>query len=266
MNNQRNYGLKIDEQNPEDYVFGVSPVPFEILQPDGDWTKFLPQKELQNLNGIEPYACVSFTILNCIEILIQQQYGEEVNYSDRFLAAVSGTKEGGNSAQIVCEFLRKVGVVKEDLWPFGIDIYTFEKFYEPLPPKLYELAKEFNEKWDFKHEYVPNNNEDIQKALLCSPLGISVVAWYEKGGKYYKPEGAHDNHFTTLIKARPNEYKRVFDSYDNFIKDYEWNTAHAVIKRFYVDKKPESIKNEPIKKNESWLRKIWGCWYKETIT
>ena len=85
MNNQRNYGLKIDKQKPEDYVFGSSPVPFEIINESGDWTEFLPKKEAQNLNGIEPYACVSFSVLNCIEMLIKKQYREEVNYSDRFL-------------------------------------------------------------------------------------------------------------------------------------------------------------------------------------
>jgi len=242
MNTQKNYGLKLDIQKPEDYVFGASPLPFEILQINGDWTNFLPKTEAQNLNGIEPYACVAFTILNCIEILIRDQYREETNWSDRFLAAVSGTKEGGNSPNVVCEFLRKVGVVREDLWAFGIDINSFEKFYEPVPPKLYELAREFSEKWDFKHELVPSKNKEIEKALMCSPLGISVSAGYERNGKYYKPNGMQDNHFTTLIKMKENEYKRVFDSYDSFIKDYEWDTSHAVIKRFYIKKKDTSIK------------------------
>src|SRR3990167_2500845 len=225
----------------------------EEINPSGDWSDYLPVRERQNLNGIETYACVTFTTLSCIEILIRQQYGLERNYSDRFLAMVSGTKEGGNTPNTVAEFLRKVGVVGEEVWPFSPDINTFENFYGPIPPKLYELAKEFNDEWDFKHENVPSDNEAIAKALKCSPLGLSVAAWSQRDGMYFQPQGMPDNHFTTLITVRPNGYKRVFDSYadgegDPFLKDYEWNTTHMAIKRFYIKKKaranPETVWNK----------------------
>lgn len=252
--NIRKYGLQINEIKKEDYVFGsvFSPVPFEELVPDGDWTPWLPTREEQNLNGIETYACVSFTILTAIEILIKRKYGEERNYSDRFLATVSGTKEGGNSPQNVCEFLRKIGVVSEELLPFSSDIDTFDKFYAPISPKLHELAREFNEEWDFKHEYVPSTEEAMLKAIKCSPLGLSVAAWHERGSKYYKPENKKDNHFTTGIKLIKGECKRVLDSYadgegDPFLKDYEWETKHSVIKRFWIQKK---------NKKKSWLQNV----------
>lgn len=242
----KNFGLKIDEIKPENYVFGsvLSPVPFEELQPNGDWTAYLPQREEQNLNGVEPFACVAFTVLSCCEMLVKRQYGEDKNWSDRFLAAISGTQEGGNSPHIVCEFLRKAGVVPQELWPFDKSIDTFEKFYVPFPKELENLAKEFNNEWDFKHEYVPSTPEAIIKALKCSPLGLSVAAWSQRNGIYYKPNGAIDNHFTTLIKLEEGKYKRVFDSYadgegDPFLKDYEWDTLHSVIKRFWIKKKKE---------------------------
>src|SRR3990167_9136057 len=143
MMNQRNYGFHPDVQKDEDYLLGgSSPLPIEVLQANQDWTLFLPKKEFQNLNAIEPYACVSFTILNCVETLIKRKYGIETNWSDRFLAANSGTKEGGNSPNVVCEFLRKLGVVPQEFWPFHCSITSFEKFYEPIPENLKELAKE----------------------------------------------------------------------------------------------------------------------------
>src|SRR3990167_10083955 len=119
------YGLKLDVFKPDDYVFGASPVPYEEINPSGDWSDYLPTRERQNLHNIETYACVTFTTLNAIEILIRKQYGLERNYSDRFLAMVSGTKEGGNTPNTVAEFLRKVGVVGEEVWPFSPDINTF---------------------------------------------------------------------------------------------------------------------------------------------
>ena len=256
----RNYGLKLDTPKPEDYIFGGGMVPMETLQPDGDWSGFLPVKEYQNLNGIEPYACVTFTILNCIEILIRQQYGIEKNYSDRFLAAISGTKEGGNSPSTVCEFLRKIGVVPQEIWPFDESIKTFEKFYEPIPPKLYELAQEFNREWDFKHEFVPLNHDAISAALKCSPLLISVSAWFERDGKYYRPEGMTDNHATTMMYERQGEFMRVFDSYadrqdDPAIKDIEWGAIPMQVKRFFVKRK-NTI--DPAWSKLGFYGKIWN--------
>lgn len=240
----KKYGFKLDEIKPEDYIFGGGKIPTEILQSDSDWTSYLPEKEYQNLNNIEPYACVTFTVLNCVEILIKRQYGEDKNYSDRFLAAISGTKEGGNSPQIVCEFLRKIGVVPQDLWPFDSSINTFEKFYSPIPPKLYELAKEFNEEWDFRHEYVPTNKESISAAIQSSPLLVSVPAWNERNGKYYRPDGVPDNHATTMVYERLGDFRRIFDSYadgagDPAIKDIEWEMMPTVIKRFWIKKRKD---------------------------
>ena len=249
----RNYGLKFDEIKKEDYIFGGGQVPKEILQPDGDWSSFLPAKEFQNLNGVEPYACVTFTLLNCVETLIKRKYGLDRNYSDRFLAAISGTKEGGNSPQTVCEFLRKIGVVSQETWPFGPEITTFEAFYSPIPPKLQALASEFNAEWDFLHDYVPTGHKDITEALKCSPLLISVSAWYENNGIYYRPEGMQDNHATTMFYERNGEFRRVFDSYDNpHIKDVAWANIPMVVKRFWVQKKE--------KKSTIWdfLRSLFG--------
>jgi len=241
------YGFKPDERKPEDYIFGASSLSTEVIRPDGDWTAFLPEKEYQKLNGVESYACVIFTTLNCIEALIKAKYGLDRNYSDRFLAAVSGTKEGGNSPQTVAEFLRKVGVVTQEEWPYDKSIKTFEKFYEPLPPKLYELAQEFITEWDFKHEYVDSDIFSIQEALKCSPLGIAVSAWYRRGGKYYKPAGKRDNHYTTLFAIKEGEYLRVFDTYDSTIKDIEWGTKPSAIKRFYIEKRKNAPPHDPVK-------------------
>lgn len=236
----RNYGLKLNTQkDPRGYVLGGGNVPFEVLQPDGDWQNFLPQKEAQNLNGVEPYACVSYTILNCVEMLIKRKYGLDRNYSDRFLAFVSGTPERmGNDPHDVCEFLRKLGVVPEELWPF--DAKTFDEYYKPIPQELYDIAKEFTEEWEFLHEYVPETHAEISKALTSSPLLISVPAWFKnEDGLYYRPNYMMpDNHATTLVYERVGEFRRVFDTYDNpFLKDVAWHCVPMIIKRFYIAKK-----------------------------
>jgi len=232
----KSYGLIIDERKPADYVLGAfTKLPEEVLQENGDWTDYLPLEEKQNI-GLESMACVTFTILNCVEILIKRKYGEERNYSDRFLAAVSGTTKNGNSPQQVAEFLRKVGVVKEDVYPFNAS--GFDDFYKPLSPKLYELAKEFNEEWDFMHEFV--EGKDIDTAITYSPLLISVAAWFNDNGIYYRPKGMKDNHATTYVKSMP-DYRLVFDSYDSHLKKVHPGALPMVAKRFWIEKKKTKL-------------------------
>lgn len=232
------YGLKFDTPDPKHWVFGASPIPYEPLQEDGDWTNYLPVKEFQNLNGIEPYACVIFTMLNCIEILIKRKYGIERNYSDRFLATVVGTRGVGSSPQEAAEILREFGVPFESAWGME-NIDTEDKYFATIPQAIYDLAKEFKAEWDFKHDFVEPIPEKITQALQCSPLLISVSAWYSNpAGRYYRPPGMADNHATTMFYERVGEFRRVFDSYDlPFIKDVEWNALPTMLKRFWIEKK-----------------------------
>lgn len=239
----KNYGYKKSIVKPESHVFGSgNSAPFPIVNPNGDWSNHLVIKEFQNLNGIEPYACVIFTILNCVEILIKYQYGIERNYSDRFLAAIVDTRGGGCMPDTACEFLRKIGVPPQEVWPFNETINTSDKFFEKAPQKVMDIAKEFTEEWDFRHKFVNSNHEDISRALTCSPLLFSVYAWIDKNGIYYRPEGKRDIHATTMFYERPNVFRRMFDSYDlPAIKDYRWSDLPDEVKVFYVKKKEKKV-------------------------
>lgn len=251
MSTTRNYGLILDVPDPTHYVFGsTGNLPMDVLQPDVDWRPFLPVKEYQNLNNVEPFACVSFTVLNAIEILIRRKYDLERNFSDRFLAAVSGTKAGGNSPQKVCETLRHGGIAMQEAWPFDQRITTFEKFYEEVPEAVVELAKEFLSEFTFKHDFVEPTHDGISFALKCSPLLVSVAAWHRGAdGMYYRPPGATDNHATTLVYQQPNVYRQVFDSYadgegDPSLKDVRWKDLPTVVKRFWIEKNTAKVEKK----------------------
>jgi hypothetical protein len=245
----KDYGLKLDLPSPEHYVFGgLGGVAMEVIHPSRDWRPFLPMKEYQNLQGVEPYACVSFSTLNAVEILIRKKYGEERNYSDRFLASISGTKEGGNTPQVVSEALRHRGVVKQEAWPF--DSKTFEEFYRDIPEDVMSLAKDFTDEFEFKHDFVPPNHTAITSALECSPLLISVAAWFTNGeGRYYRPAGMTDNHATTLVYESPGEFMQVFDSYadgedDPSLKEVVWEAVPIMAKRFWIEKRKKQETSE----------------------
>jgi hypothetical protein len=245
------YGLIIDTIKPEDYILGgLTKLPKEVLQENKDWTPHLPAKELQ-AEKFETWACATFTVLNCIEILIKRKYNEKRNYSDRFLAVVSGTTKGGNSPHTVAEFLRKIGVVPEEIYPF--DAKNYEEFYKPIPPKLYELAREFNEEWDFRHEFV--KGEDIDEAIQYSPLLISVAAWFKKKGDYYyRPKGMKDNHAVTYVK-REKDCRLIFDSYDEILKKVRLEDLPMIAKRFWIEKKSKKKDGQTDRRSLSLKKK-----------
>ena len=246
MNNTlKNYGLIIKKPDPRDYILGAAPIPFPVINEIGDWTDSLPVKEFQNLNNIEPYACVPFTILNCVETLIKYKYGIETNWSDRFLAAISDTrKNNGSVPQDVCYLLHKMGVPPQKVWPFDETIDTLDKFFAPIPDEIHAIAEEFKV-WDFKYAHVPATDFGIEEGLKRSPCLFSAAAWFEQNGLYYRPTGMEDNHATTLFFQRKEEFRRVFDTYDSpHIKDYRYSDlplmamCFKVTKKTNVDKKP----------------------------
>lgn len=251
----KKYNLIIDEIQPENYQLGgFGSLPKDIICPDKDWTPFLPKKELQ-AELYETWACATFTVLNCVEILIKAKYGIKENFSDRFLAVASGTTQGGNSPHTVAEFLRKIGAPPENVYPFNAESY--DVFHQKIPQKIYDIALEFVEKYDFKHEFV--RGEDIDEALQYSPLLISVAAWFQKDGIYYRPEGIRDNHATTYVK-REQDNRLVFDSYDSMLKKVRLEDLPIIAKRFWIEKRVQNSKTKPFfyAKIKEWIKYWWN--------
>ena len=235
----RRYGFQHDTDDHRDYNFGEAFRSPEVLQPDGQWMKFLPEKEYQAHPSFEPSACVSFTTLNCLEILHKRKYDEEINFSDRFLAYISGTERTGNSPRTVASALRKQGTPEQAFWPFGGE--TFEEFYTKPSAIAFQNAKRFLKNYQVNYEVVPTEPKLIMQALQSSPLGVSVSAWYQNDeGLYFKPEAIMNNHFTTLIGYEEGKHWLVFDSYEANsapFKKIAWDTKFEVVRRYYIAKR-----------------------------
>src|SRR3990167_8789817 len=185
--NMKSYGLLPDVYNPEDYKFGSGQIPMEVLQENGDWTSYLPAKEYQNLNGIEPYACVTFTILNCIEILIRKQYGVETNWSDRFLSAISGTKEKqGNSPNVVAQSLRDKGVALQASPLLFTVTAWFErngKYYNPGMPNNHATTLIYAHPDDFYRvfdSYADGEGDPALKDVEWEAIPMTVKRFWIK--------------------------------------------------------------------------------------
>lgn len=234
----RKYGLVLDPIVAEkDYILGgFGSLGGSILQPDGQWTPWLPKGEDQYNFNFEPSACASFGTLNAVEILLRRIYTETDNFSDRFLAKNSNTTEQGNSPQTVAESLRKQGVCYELEWPITSDLTTWEKFYAVLPQSIKILATEFVAKFKFTHEYVGTTTAALKIGLQYSPLGVAVSAWQQgPDGLYISPFPV--NHWCVLIGYVDKEYWLVYDSYDengDFVKKLAWDYSFGMAKRYQV--------------------------------
>jgi hypothetical protein len=255
----KNYGYIPDEIKPEDYIFGGSNIPDEILQPAGQWGDFLSKDEFQSNQSLDTQNCTNYGTQNAIEAIMKRKFGGEYDYSERFLGVMSGTTEQGNSAHTVAETIRKTsGLIPEIMLPFDKWIRTWQQYYNPNPmtePYLSE-GKKWLSNHIFLHEWVftdnnPNKVELIKEALKRSPLGISVYAWVYGTDCYIKPKGAKDNHWVCLYGYEEEKYWFIFDQYDSTHKKLAWDYDFTCAKRYYIAKR---LSNEEIQEKLSLIQ------------
>lgn len=234
------YGFIPDVITPDQWTLGGGQFSGEPLQENGQWDDFLPTEEIQRLYGVETSACVTFTFLNCIEILMAREFGVMPNYSERYTAILGNTTRSGAQPHVVAEAIRKQGIIAQGLLPFDTTIFRWEDFHSPKPmtKKYLEIGAQWTERFIFEHEWVATRGnvprDTIKEALKYSPLLVSVDAWHEKDGLYVKDKGAPDNHATTLYGYEDGKYFKVFDSYDSTHKRLAWDFDFTYIKRSTV--------------------------------
>lgn len=236
------YGLQDIGIGKKDYILGSnSSLPKSVLVESGQWGNWLPKKEVQDF-PIETDSCVTFAILNAVEILLRYEFVNTEDLSDRFLAYITGTgSKHGNNPQIVAEALRTKGDVKESEWPYTAELKTWEDIYTTPPQKLYAEALSFVSEYGFGHEWVPSTPEDMKQALKYSPLTVAGWAWsMNDKGLYYSPPSKVPEHYFVIYGYVDGEYWEAFDSYNNSIKRLAWNFHFTMVKRFTLHTRVET--------------------------
>lgn len=240
-NTKKNYGFVKPVIAPEDYVFGAGQVAQDVLQPDGQWEAFAPDKEAQSIRGIETFNCTAFSTLNAIEILMRRKFDVSANNSDRFAGIMAGTKPPGNSPHTVAEAIRHFGSIPEAALPFDDRVMNVDDYYQPSPMEdMYlDIGKDWLKNFVFKHEWVTPTPEKLMEALKQSPIGVSVHAW-KKGpnGQFYRSEGDEDNHWALLIGYKKHGYWLIYDNYEDDGKPFkklDWDYTFGFAKRYWLD-------------------------------
>lgn len=178
-----NHGVLLGKR-PEDWVAGsIGSLPYEVRLPSGDWRPYLVTKEYQKAKE-DSMSCVSFSAITCIEMQEKFLTGKESNYSDRWIAKMSGTTKEGNYLYKVGDAIRNLGLVKETSYPAPAN-FTFAQYHAEIPEvKKQELlaeGQEWKEKWDVKTEFINNSigiwytaKEDLMKHLKQAPIQIVI--------------------------------------------------------------------------------------------
>lgn len=221
-----NHGVKLG-QRPEDYQAGAFTfISYEVRNPSGDWKPYLPTKEKQ-YGAEDSLSCVSFSATSSIEIQVKFLTGKEVNYSDRWIAKMSGTDREGNWLYKVGDAVRHFGLVPEEAYPAPLR-YTFDQYHAPIPEPLLSTLKakgqEWLKRWDVKTEFIPATKEMMLKHLKHAPLQIIV------------PGHAIVNF---LCEADVVHY---FDTYDPHLKTTKYGNVQSVYKYVLT---PKTMQEKP---------------------
>lgn len=202
----KNTGLNFIPPFLTDYVAGAeSGIVYKINLLTGNWTQYLPKTEQQAIT-IETMACATFSAMNTLETQFEllfstflaenQQWMKDngyfdetgkINFSDRFIAKLSGTTLQGNYLQKVWDTVRNCGLVPEKDWPFVGT--TFAEYYSDIPQVIQDKGLEFKKRFKVMYEWVLifGDGQDIkttiQYHLKQAPLQIAtpVCAGWETG-------------------------------------------------------------------------------------
>jgi len=235
----KKYGLIEVPRTAKDWIAGgVSGIEPKVLVPDGNWYGYLPSFEHQSDSKLDTMACVTFSALNCIEGLFNFyiQSGQIpktdfdwlkatgyldnnniINFSDRYIAKLSGTTPQGNSYTGVGDAIRKYGLVPENFWKFN-DAFDWNQYYSDILPSVISTGQEFLTRFKINYEFVQNNQ--LARVLQSAPIQAGIYAWtkLDENGAYTDRGIKMANHAVTLWSFDTQGRPMIFDSYDKAVK------------------------------------------------
>jgi len=247
------------------------------LNPGGQWDKWVPKAEKQR-RRLETQGCTIYHSLNAWETLANF-YGYKdfpPNCSERYNGVLANIGPDGQDPHTSCEAIRNFGVIPEATLPFSEDIYDWAQFYSPKPmdEDYVKLGQSVIRRYELGHEYVFNGGIGVtskahllMKALERGTVCVSVHAWKQKNGIYYKDEGDFDNHWTHVVGYKEGKYWLIRDSYEPFEKKVAWDTNFQSAKLYFMKPNYDGILPSErntliylIKKLISALTKKLGSW------
>ena len=228
---EKNYGLILENPPIREWrVGGVSGIEKVVIKEDGDYSDHLPIFERQSYPSFDTMSCVSFSLLNVLEIIIKCKFGYIVNFSDRYTAKMSQTTKDGNTFYAVAESVRQFhGALSQTDYPN--DAKSWDEFFIEIPVTLIEKGKEIYKKFIFRREYFEPTAENIREYLKYSPIWTCGYAWPTPVNGVYPRSVLRPNHAFTIYKAYSDGTFGIFDHYNEpgtkrLASDYIFSTCY----------------------------------------
>lgn len=237
-----NFGFIPHTSRYTDYKFGgISGIADAPLVQDGQWDAWLPtfepQSEATPTGEFDAMACVSFSALNCLETLFNRKYSFDKNYSDRFLAKMSGTTPNGNDFSTVADTIQSAGDVPETEWPYPPDA-SWQTYYADIPENVKTDALALPAQWNIQYEYLPDHlPATLKDALRYGPLQVAIYAYGSEVNGIYQRVDAEANHGIELYGYEDGLCWKVFDHYLQATKRLAWDYRFDAALRYSLNEK-----------------------------
>ena len=245
MNELKQFGFVAPKEiKLEEWRFGSGNIKGEVLQPDGNWSAYLPKEEFQAID-YETAGCTVYGGLNQREILHKRLFGVEPNYAERFNYILGGVTLAGNDPHKTYESIRKDGVIIEELLPRP---KTYAEYNSPRPmsSNFIKEGKKSLEQYEYKHDWLftqfdgltkEQRRQKINTALKFCPVAASFTAWI-KEGDVYVDGGMLNTHWGVIFGDSDKGYL-TFDTYDQTIKIVSHDHNIQFAKTIFLAKKDE---------------------------
>ena len=237
MNHGFNLQLEREHQKGDEWVFGSTNLKcIAEYIPEDKRVEYLPLGEIQR--GIEDMMdCATRGPINILETkfnyLIRNKLlsfdleywlrengyfdGNNITFSDAFIAIKSGTNKQGNSMKATLEAIRKCGLIPKKMLPLEVWM-DWEHYHNPerITEEMENLGWEFLKRLTINYEKV--YEPDFSKLLIKDMLNVAGYAWSEPINGEYPKIDRDPNHVFVDVK-RPQHY--IFDNYpDSYDGDF----------------------------------------------
>ncbi len=229
------FGMIEEAPRQEDYFLGGIRQSLKvILSLERDYTPWLPVNEDQQ-RGFDSFSCVVFSGLNNLEIIYKKIFGVEVNWSDRFLAAMTPVVPNrGTTYAKFWDAVRKYGLVLEEDYPWGG--HSGREYVKKPPQEIIDKGQKVFESFEIQHEWVDTSGCDpnrLYDALLYGPLQVSVNASATYSGRRDK----RTDHSVSIYTAEKGKSFSILDHYTRKTYTVPWNFYFGSAKQASIIKK-----------------------------
>jgi len=239
-----NHGILPEEVDEEDHIMGATAhYNWKVLKPNSDWSEEANKmiNEVQKGRYFDTMGCTGYGLMNAMEMVAMNKWGETWNLSDRFINKMSGTSTRGNTMKRVLETVRNEGVVNEADWDWDRDKFSWNDYYASVPEDVKAKGKLWLKKYTFGYDGVWVTKATLLEALKYSPLYVGGYSWYKRG-MYYVSVG-NPNHVFTVINSKQ---MLAYDSYQPYIKNLSPDYKLFYVRRIYLERTDATYNQDQI--------------------